>query len=134
MCTPPGSAGHWARVSCLVSLAHPAPGTRRVAVRGPGPAFPTFMRHTSHHGCDSCPGMFSEKDFCINCICEYYRECDGKKNIYFGNKFIWGSWLFLGKKRKIFYNCHYLANQRLMFDLNSRDGEYSKFELCSESS
>ena len=39
-----------------------------------------------------------------------------------------------GKKRKIFYHCHYRAKQRLMFDLNSRDGEYSKFELCSESS
>ena len=39
-----------------------------------------------------------------------------------------------GKKRKIFYHCHYWAKQRLMFDLNPRDGEYSKFELCSESS
>ena len=94
----------------------------------------------SRHICDTraimvvTPGMFSEKDFCINCICEFYRECDGKKNIYFGNKFFWCSWLFLGKKRKIFYNRHNWANQRLMFDLNSRDGEYSKFELCSESS
>lgn len=45
----------------------------------------------------------------------------------FGNKFIWGSWLLLLKKRQLFYNCHCRGTKVNVCLKFARD---SNFELC----